>query len=124
MRFRRTHVFAFMIGVLGGAALRLHAGTLQEVYPFPSGNLDPNTLTLAADGALYGTTASGGDVNLGTVFRFTPGGGLVTLTNFSGANGNKPQAALVQGNDGAFYGTTLVGGSGDFGTICRVTTNG
>src|SRR5438552_14650285 len=114
------------IAILSVATLTLSAGTFQELYAFPSGlaNANPNGLIQGSDGAFYGTTATGGNAGLGSVFRLPPDGTMVTLTNFAQPNGNSPQAPLTQGHDGAFYGTTLFGGTGSSGTIFRVTTNG
>lgn len=65
-------------------------------------------LIQAADGNFYGTTASGGASDFGTVFRMTPAGTVLVLHAFVGgtADGSNPQAALVQATDGNFYGTT------------------
>src|SRR5690242_1008917 len=112
MKLRRCHVIAFVVGFLGATAWDLFAGTIQEVYAFPSPpnplpNVYPNGLTLGSDGALYGTTANGGSLG-GDIFRFTLNGGLVTLTNFSNPDGARtPQAPIIQGSDGEFYGTTI-----------------
>ena len=69
-----------MLTILLGADLVLRAGTFQELYAFPSGvaNPYPNGLTLAADGAFYGTTSTGGSAGLGSVFRLTPAGAMAT----------------------------------------------
>jgi len=65
-------------------------------------------LFLASDGNLYGTSAFGGDFNLGTVFRVsTPGGAVQVLHSFNGSDGYNPDAPVVQGSDGNLYGTTL-----------------
>ena len=91
-------------------------------------------LVFGNDGALYGTTVYGGVNGTGTVFRFSLGSSvpsLTTLRTFSavGANsknvgGAEPYAALSLGLDGAFYGSTHSGGAGGNGTIFRVTKGG
>jgi uncharacterized repeat protein (TIGR03803 family) len=81
-------------------------------------------LSLGNDGAFYGSTYSGGNSNLGTVFRMTTDGTLTTLANFVGTNGAYPQADLALGQDGALYGTTYNGGIDDYGTVFCITTNG
>ncbi len=81
----------------------------------------------ASDGALYGTTYSGGSNNLGTVFTLhLDGSGYQVLRSFSGTQGDgaQPRASLVQGSDGAFYGTTCQGGSANQGTIFRLYPDG
>lgn len=79
------------------------------------------------DGALYGTTASGGTENRGTVFTLrTDGTGYSVLHSFTGANGDgsQPQGALIEGSDGALYGTTYVGGIASAGTVYKLQKNG
>src|SRR5262249_37969109 len=69
-------------------------------------------LIFGADGALYGTTDTGGTSGLGVVFKLTPssaaGGSWTetTLYNFGGSDGSFPNKGLTFGTDGALYGTT------------------
>ena len=84
-------------------------------------------LLLAADGNFYGTTASGGAGNLGSVFSLTPAGVLNTLVSFTSTGavaGSSPLAQLITGSDGSLYGTTSGGGSSSGGTIFKVTLGG
>ncbi len=76
------------------------------------------------DGALYGTTTSGGAWGYGTVFKMTTNGALTTLASFAGTNGSTPLGTLIQSSDGNFYGTTTSGGNNNQGTIFEVTSNG
>ena len=72
----------------------------------------------AESGALYGTTAYGGEDNLGAIFRYNPI--LNTYTHhidFNGINGSYPHGGLVQISDGRFFGMTISGGSSDNGVI-------
>src|SRR5258705_12363914 len=77
--------------------------------------------------AFYGVTSSGGASNLGTVYRITASGQMISLVSFVGTNGANPQADLVLSGDGNFYGTTYYGGANDwpkaYGTVFRITTN-
>lgn len=73
-------------------------------------------LVEGGDGYFYGTTTAGGQHNLGTVFRITPGGELATVAHFNVGDGNKP-GTLILATDGDLYGVTF----GDFGTVFRVT---
>ncbi|WP_395741348.1 choice-of-anchor tandem repeat GloVer-containing protein [Prosthecobacter sp.] len=90
----------------------------------------PNcTLVQGVDGNLYGTTVTGGTLNLGTVFVCTPTGTFTCLVQFSGtvapALGSSPKGALVQLSDGNFYGTTTTGGTaGGNGTFFQMTPAG
>lgn len=82
------------------------AGELTTLHSFDgSDGSAPNTLTLGADGNLYGTTLEGGSKHRGTVFKITPGGILTTLHSFGGSDGTFP-GTLTLGIDGSFYGVT------------------
>lgn len=88
-------------------------------------------LIQGADGALYGTTTSGGSNFDGTVFRISASGASYTvLHSFMGApnDGAEPAARLLQGADGALYGVTDYGGpyGGPYGigTVFRIGVNG
>ena len=81
------------------------------------------TLTLDADGNLYGTTLYGGTGpcydGCGTVFRLSPGASSeepwtkTTLLLFNGQDGGgAPQGKLLLDAWGALYGTTYKGGTG------------
>ena len=61
-------------------------------------------LALGSDGALYGTTDSGGSADLGTVFKLNPdGSGYMVLKSFTyfGRDGTHRRTALGQDSDGA-----------------------
>jgi len=93
-------------------------GKLTTLHSFCSGCPDGANplagLIQASDGDLYGSTASGGSNNGGTVFKITLGGTLTRLASLYGI-GASPYAALIQATDGNFYGTTLYGGDGTGG---------
>jgi uncharacterized repeat protein (TIGR03803 family) len=79
----------------------------------------------ATDGNLYGVTESGGNNNLGTVFKITIGGLFTKLHDFAGGqfDGSLPQNAPMQRTDGNLYGTTRTGGSLlDSGVVFRLNT--
>jgi uncharacterized repeat protein (TIGR03803 family) len=129
-------------GVLYGTAYRggtMGYGTVFKLNPDGSGfevllAFDGATtggqpfggLMLGADGALYGTTSSGGSGGQGTVFKLNrDGSGFMVVQNFDGATtGSRPFAGLVQGSDGTLYGTTSEGGSGSSGTVFQVNPDG
>jgi uncharacterized repeat protein (TIGR03803 family) len=95
------------------------SGTVSTLFNFctgrscPSGVRPVGELIQGTDGALYGTTVSGGLHDGGTVFRFTLSGVFTTIYSFcskpSCADGANPLAGLVQANN-VFYGTTSIGG--------------
>jgi uncharacterized repeat protein (TIGR03803 family) len=78
------------------------------------------SLVMDFSGNLYGTTASGGASNYGTVFTMkTDGSSYQLLHSFTGrtGDGRSPVASLVLDGSGSLYGTTLFGGASDLGTI-------
>jgi uncharacterized repeat protein (TIGR03803 family) len=123
---------AFGSNVSAGATLSVISSnapdvTLTTLYSFTGGNdgANPNGLTLATNGVLYGTTQRGGTNGLGTIFQLNSSGTPIGLYSFGGENdGASPFAALTQGRDGNFYGTSFQGGAFDNGTIFRITPAG
>ena len=102
---------------------------LTVVEPVNPLNLQPGQnphaqLVVGADGALYGTTVSGGASNQGSIFKVTTAGVVTTLANFYGYNGMAPYAGLILASDGNFYGTTTSGGANNLGTVFRMTPSG
>ena len=81
----------------------------------------------ASNGNFYGTTASGGTYQSGTVFEMTPRGQLTTLHNFcthpNCTDGYYPYGTLIQGANGRLYGTTNLGGNGG-GIIYSISLTG
>ncbi len=100
---------------------------LTTLYSFTGGNDGgfPNGLTAGNDGALYGTTRTGGGNSWGSLFRMAAGGSPGTLYSFSnGSDGGTPFATLAQGVDGGFYGATVMGGAYGNGTLFRMSPGG
>ncbi len=100
--------------------------------PYLDGGDPANGVILGSDGALYGTTRSGGTHDQGTIYKLNVDGtGYTVLRNFFGYNlanqatdGAAPDGELVQGSDGALYGTTELGGASGSGTIFKINTDG
>ena len=123
-----TVVYSGFVGC--GTVFKITAGgTLTTLYSFCS---QPNCtdganpvagLVQGADGNFYGTTEFGGAINVGTIFKITPGGTLSTLHAFDATDGGDPVATLLQATDGNFYATTLGGGNG-YGTVFKITPGG
>lgn len=111
-------------------------GALQIVHTFSDsdGATPRGPMALGADGAIYGTTLSGGgnlcsplnsaantEVGCGAVYRFKPASitqgadgaisasGFELVHSFSGNDGRKP-VGLRAGGDGRLYGATAMGG--------------
>ena len=93
----------------------------------PDGSAPGASLCLGTDGALSGTTQTGGSNDLGTVFKLNGDAtGYTVLHHFTGAagDGRLPLSGLVQSSDGMLYGTTYYGGANDLGTVYTLSTNG
>jgi uncharacterized repeat protein (TIGR03803 family) len=112
---------------------------------FADGGPPNSTPILDAEGNLYATTPSGGDVNCdkksgngcGVVFRLSKSGAFKVLHTFtSQATGEQPNGNLVMDANGNLYGTTVFGGFGGSsacglgynffgcGTVFKVSKNG
>jgi uncharacterized repeat protein (TIGR03803 family) len=80
---------------------------------------NPNTgVVLDAQGALYGTTTTGGAANLGVAYKLAQlagelGSTETVLHGFAGgADGATPWAGVTLAAGGAVFGTTMLGGGG------------
>ncbi len=79
------------------------------------------SLTMDANGNLYGTAELGGAHGDGTVFELSPNGsGGYTFSNLhsftGGSDGKYPLSTLVMDSKGNFYGTTTYGGTSQNGS--------
>jgi uncharacterized repeat protein (TIGR03803 family) len=106
--------------------------TVKTLVSFNSGNGLGRTpfgeISLDSSGNLYGTTAYGGAVGDGNVFKLTKNGSNYTLSSlaaFKGAsNGSSPISGLISDSSGNFFGTTDGGGSTGYGTVFELVKNG
>lgn len=108
-----------------GTVFKLDIGTstLTDIVEFsgPDGAGPLSGLIADAQGNFYGTTASGGASQRGTVFKVDgTTHALTTLASFSGANGASPSSALIADAQGNLYGTTTSGGASNNGTVYRI----
>ena len=119
-------------GTYDGTAFQMQPpGWGESLYFFKGANgANPyGGLVIGANGALFGTTYSGGTSGMGTVIELipptTPGGAWTetVLHSFTGADGDgaEPYAGLVLGANGVLYGTTVGGGSKGWGTVFALT---
>ncbi|MBI5385685.1 MAG: hypothetical protein HZA90_13485 [Verrucomicrobia bacterium] len=105
---------------------------LHQFRGGPDDGSVPARLLVGRDGALYGTTHSGGahtnqwGYEAGTVFTLNPdGSGYRILHHFAGtAGGGGHTGTLVEGADGALYGATTTSGSTDYATLFRLNRDG
>jgi len=102
---------------------RAQDGTITVLHSFSgTDGRRPSSLTLAADGRLYGTTAEGRPITVyggaGVVFSLEQDGtDFRVLHAFEDSTGYQPVARLLVLDDGWIYGTTSKGGSADQGTV-------
>jgi uncharacterized repeat protein (TIGR03803 family) len=85
-------------------------------------------LIFDASGNLYGTTVTGGNFNIGTVYELTPANGAWTesvLYSFCSlaicTDGGSPTGGVIFDPSGNLYGTTQDGGNNDKGTVYELT---
>ena len=105
-------------------------GRLTIIHSFGATSNDPSSpqgaLIQGNDGALYGTTPSGG-AGFGAVFRLDSAGRVTVLHAFGKDrrdDGQGPSAFLALGRDGNLYGTARNGGVNGGGTAFRLTSAG
>ncbi len=104
-------------------------GTEEVLHSFGSSldGVQPYAALIDVSGALYGTTAYGGDVTsrtgLGTVFKISANGKEQVLHNFGISDGWHPDGALTDVNR-VLYGTTDQGGTNDAGTAFNISAKG
>jgi len=114
------------------------AGTAFRISPDGSGftvlksfdgsisGAGPGELVVGLDGALYGTTYSGGTAGFGTVFKLSTDGSAFTVLRSLNrtSDGSVPGSHLTQGSDGALYGVASQGGSQGHGTAFKLNPDG
>ena len=85
----------------------------------------PSPPVQGSDGNFYGV-ASGGDNNVGSIYKLAPDGTVTTLHSFARTDGSTPNGLLVEDGSGIFYGVTENGGSASSsnGTIFKITSAG
>jgi uncharacterized repeat protein (TIGR03803 family) len=120
---------AIALLILGGGFGEASGQTETVLYSFgvrsSDGRYPGAALVQGADGNFYGTTAGGGSLDCGTVYRISPGGTYSNLFGFGGnPNGQDPLGPLSLGNDGNFYGTTQFGGRDFDGNVYRISPSG
>jgi uncharacterized repeat protein (TIGR03803 family) len=75
-----------------------------------------------SDGAFYGATFMGGDLQQGTIFRMDSSGNVARVHSFNRFDGSNPLVGVVQAADGNLYGAAFGGPWGGQNIIFRVTS--
>lgn len=111
-------ICAAVLAIIGCSSKAVtYPPAMQSVTHGGDGAVPSGPLVQAADGFFYGTTASGGRFNQGTVYRLGSDGTESVLYSFSGgmSDGADPGDGMILGSDGNLYGTTRSGGVGGCG---------
>jgi uncharacterized repeat protein (TIGR03803 family) len=123
-----TTEFGGSAGFGAGTVFKLEPGGKESVLWNFSGGTDGGApyagLVRDEEGNLYGTTAGGGTMGEGVVFKVDPAGNETVLHSFGGPNdGVDPQSTLLRDRVGNLYGATTGGRSGP-GVVFRLEPNG
>ncbi|HXM08180.1 MAG TPA: choice-of-anchor tandem repeat GloVer-containing protein [Candidatus Acidoferrum sp.] len=107
-----------------------HAGgessAFTVIHAFAGGTDDgaePYAGLVEHNGTLYGTTASGGAKEAGTVFTVTPSGGVTLLHSFNVEDGAQPWATPTFFH-ATMFGTTASGGDSGYGNVYALQKSG
>ncbi len=127
-RLIKRSALAVVLASMALAPQWTQAQAYNELHRFTGGadGATPSAgLVLDDSGNFYGTTATGGASNLGTVFKLDTTGTKTVLHSFAGGpDGAVPHAGLVLDGLGNLYGTTTAGGASNFGTVFKLDTTG
>lgn len=117
---------AVLLGGLPVTAAHAAEPSYTILHSFQGAERNPAaSLTSDGRGNLYGTTASGGASDVGTVFTIKRDGtGFERLHDFAGSDGSDPEASLILDGFGNLYGTTAGGGVANAGTVFTLNVNG
>lgn len=111
-----------------GTIFKIVPGDIETVlYSFEGsgdGSFPSSGVYRDPQGNLYGTTASGGSHNFGTVFKVTSSGEHLVLYDFNGSDGDQPTGGAILDPSGNIYGVTYLGGRHNKGTVFKLNTNG
>jgi uncharacterized repeat protein (TIGR03803 family) len=110
------------IGTVWEIAKGSNAITTLATFTRPNGQEPTASVTIDAQGNLFGTTSGAGPSLYGTVWEIIHGSDtLQTLAAFAGPNGANPYGSLALATDGQIYGTTLYGGANGDGTVFQLS---
>ena len=95
--------------------------TTLATFTGANGATPTGSLTIDAEGDLFGTTANGRVDGDGTVFEIAKSTGeLTTLATFTGSNGEYPERGVTIDAAGDLFGTTYLGGADNDGTVFEI----
>ncbi len=104
------------------------AQSFSVLYNFGTNAGDPTNPQYGAiaqgrDANLY-STALGGAIGAGAMFKITLPGGMLTVPYSFDSTDAGPYSGLTLGTDGNFYGATAAGGTSGVGTVFKITPSG
>lgn len=124
-----TKTATFALGVIAIVAAQAQTYTVLHRFAGTPDGAGP-TAGLIADraGNLFGATALGGAMQMGSVFKVDKAGESV-LCSFpagpsQGETGGGPAASLIRDAAGNFFGTTEFGGASNEGTVFKLDPSG
>jgi uncharacterized repeat protein (TIGR03803 family) len=118
-----------------GTVFKISAAGAESVLHFFAGYSTTATdagqpmadLIVDSAGNIYGTTASGGLGNNGTVFKINAAATESVLYSFAGqyaGDGQGSEGNLIMDSAGNLYGTTELGGADNSGTVFKISPSG
>jgi uncharacterized repeat protein (TIGR03803 family) len=99
------------------SALSGYSATAVPIVSFTDGASPYESLTIDANGDLFGTASQGGATGRGEVYElaYNPSTGYAAtpavLASFTGINGEIPIGSLIADSNGNLFGTTVLGGA-------------
>jgi len=106
----------FSISTNGTGFATLHSFSLVTSPTFFSDGVYPTAELVLSGNVLYGAASYGGAYAAGTIFALnTDGSHFRTLYNFTGNDGNQPNAVVLSGN--YLYGTSYSGSTSGNGAV-------
>jgi len=100
------------------------------LYSFNGGNdgaFPHSEVVFDRAGDIFGTTYSGGQGGVGTVYKLIPSQGgwsESVIYNFGGNSGGSPQSGVILDSNENLYGTTQQGFGYNYGTVYELTPSG
>ena len=94
---------------------------ILHAFSDQTGSQPSGSLCERADGAIYGSTAVGGSLGWGVLYKLSPGAVHSVIAEFTNENGlvpgASPRSGLTVTSDDRIWGTTSAGGAGQRGLI-------
>jgi len=116
--------FLFTQGAGCGVVFKIaRTGTFTVLHTFAGGAdgaIPQGGLLRDANGNLFGTAASGGIAENGTVYQIARDGSYSVVHRFTQAEGQNPNGGLVEDTSGNIFGTAQLGGNQSLGTVFQL----